>query len=242
MSRFIKYPPPVADAHPLYPASIAEARAIQHDLRQRIDIADRFGDIRTIAGVDVGYDIKANRSRASIVVLSFPDLVPVDAAIAYLPTGFPYVPGFLSFRELPVITEGLKLLKHLPDLVLVDGQGVAHPRRLGIATHLGLVTDLPTIGVAKSRLTGRHDEPGLHKGDRVDLMDGSEKIGTVLRSKDGVKPLYISPGHRVGQESAVQIVLACLTRYRLPEPTRLADKHSKIGAGEFVVDEGDLFG
>lgn len=222
------YPPPVPDAHPLYPASIEEARNMQIALRENIDVTDRHGPVHSIAGVDVGYDIKQNRSRASVVVLSFPELEVIDSAIAYVPTGFPYVPGFLSFRELPAITEALKLLAAPPDLLMVDGQGVAHPRRLGIATHLGLVMDMPSIGVAKSRLVGRHAPVGPLKGDRVPLMDGAERIGTVLRSRDNVAPLYISAGNRVSQDTATAFVVACLRGLRLPEPTRLADKLSKM--------------
>ena len=228
-------PPPAETGNPFYPGSIAAARAVQDELRLRLDLADRYAPLRTIAGVDVGYDLAANASLASVVVLSFPDLVPVDAAKAVLPTGFPYVPGLLSFREIPVLLEALAKLEAPPDLLMVDGQGIAHPRRVGIATHLGLVTDLPAIGVAKSRLCGSHDEPGPRKGDRALLRDGEERIGTVLRSRDGVRPLYVSPGHRVGHDSAVEIVLACLTRYRLPEPTRLADRYSKKGAGELRI-------
>lgn len=230
MSRFRKYPPPVPDAHPLYPASTAEALTIQRDLIGRLELSNRFGSVGTIAGIDVGYDIAANASKASIVVLDFPGLRVIEAVTASLPTGFPYIPGLLSFREIPVILEALKRLRTVPDLLMVDGQGIAHPRRMGIAAHLGLVTGLPTIGVAKSRLCGQFEEPGLLRGDRSDLIEKGERIGVALRSRDGTRPLFISPGHRIDIETSVEFVLKCLTRYRLPEPTRLADRYSKKGA------------
>lgn len=213
----------------LWPESIEAARAIQEELRHRVIIGDDFGTVRTIAGVDVGYDMERNLGRASIVVVDAESLEPVTSAQAYLIPGFPYVPGFLSFREVPVILRALKCLPVTPDLLMVDGQGIAHPRRFGIAAHLGVETGLPSIGVAKSLLTGKYAEPGLEKGAQSVLKDRykDEQIGTVLRSKDKVNPLFISPGHRVGQDSAVSIALQCLTKYRLPEPTRLADKFSK---------------
>ncbi len=215
--------------HSLWPSSVDAARTIQNELRNAVRVEDDFGDIRTIAGVDVGYDMERNLGRASIVVLDATTLEPVATAQAYLTPGFPYVPGFLSFREIPVILEALKCLPVQPSLLMVDGQGIAHPRRLGIAAHLGVVTGLPSIGVAKSLLIGRYIEPDLKAGAFSPLLDraGDEIIGTVLRSRDNVKPLFISPGHRVGQESAVRIVRASLRGYRLPEPTRLADKLSK---------------
>ncbi|MDB5490880.1 MAG: endonuclease [Micavibrio sp.] len=218
------------DADPLlWPESIEVARGIQEELRHKVLITDDFGDIRTIAGVDVGYDMDRNLGRASIVVVDADDMEPVASAQAYLTPGFPYVPGFLSFREVPVILRALKCLPVIPDLLMVDGQGIAHPRRFGIAAHLGVETGLPSIGVAKSLLTGKYAEPGPGKGAQSILMDRyeEEQIGTVLRSKDKVNPLFISPGHRVGQDSAVRIVMECLRTYRLPEPTRLADKFSK---------------
>jgi deoxyribonuclease V len=211
----------------LHPANASEAKAIQEHLRGQICIKDDFGPITTLAGIDVGYDIKNNESRASIVVLDKETLHPIETVQAYLPTTFPYIPGLLSFREIPVVIEALKALQHTPDMIFIDGQGIAHPRRLGIATHLGLLIDKPTIGVAKARLCGRYDEPGLQKGDYTPLKDGQEQIGTVLRSRDKVKPLFISPGHKVGYETALKLVMDSLTRYRLPEATRLADKLSK---------------
>lgn len=213
----------------LWPESIEAARAVQEEMRHKVMVADDFGTVRRIAGVDVGYDMERNLGRASVVVIDVESMEPMASAQAYLTPGFPYVPGFLSFREVPVILRALACLPEQPDLLMVDGQGIAHPRRFGIAAHLGVKTGLPSVGVAKSLLTGRYEEPGEERGSQSVLIDrsGSEQIGTVLRSKDKVKPLFISPGHRVSQESAVGFVLQCLTKYRLPEPTRLADKFSK---------------
>ena len=160
-------------------------------------------------------------------------LKPIKTVRAQMPTTFPYIPGLLSFRELPVVRKALEQLPELPDLLMVDGQGVAHPRRLGIAAHLGVMLNWPAIGVAKSLLTGKYKEPGKRKGDQSLLLDKGEQIGTVLRSKDKTKPLFISPGHRVCQEAAVELTLQCLIKHRLPEPTRIADKISKDKAGRY---------
>jgi deoxyribonuclease V len=201
-----------------------EAIAIQQRLRGLVRIGDDYAPPRYVAGVDVGFEERNTITRAAVAVLSFPELELVERAIARLPTSFPYVPGLLSFREVPAVLAALEQLSRLPDMLLCDGQGLAHPRRLGIASHLGVLLDLPTIGVAKSRLCGRHDEPGEDKGAWEPLWDGEELIGCVLRSRSRVKPLYISPGHRVGFDTARELVLACTTRYRLPETTRWAHR------------------
>lgn len=210
-----------------WPASPAEAIALQQQLRHQVSLKEQFKTIELIAGIDVSYDIKSNLSRAIIVLMKLHELKPIHALMATLPTEFPYVPGLLSFREIPVILEGLRMLPRTPDLLMVDGQGIAHPRRLGIAAHLGVITDMPAIGVAKSRLTGIYKQPAEAMGSKTPLMDKNEMIGTVLRSKLRTNPLFISPGHRVSHDTAVQITEQCLTRYRLPEPTRIADKISK---------------
>jgi len=207
------------------PASVAEAIAIQQELRKRVVLEDDFGELRTIAGIDVGYDYRRKRSRAALVVLRDGELE--SSVVVYDDTPFPYVPGLLSFREAPVILKALACLDTAPDLLFVDGHGVAHPRRIGIAAHIGVLTGLPTIGVAKKRLCGEHRAPGVRKGAATMLKHLGERIGTVLRSKDNVKPLFVSPGHRVSQATAVKLVKRHLTRYRLPEPTRLADQLSK---------------
>jgi deoxyribonuclease V len=154
--------------------------------------------------------------------------VPLKTIIATDETPFPYIPGLLSFREAPVILKALGQLPQPPDLIFIDGQGIAHPRRLGIASHIGVLTGLPTIGVAKSVLCGQYKDPGFKKGQMEPLVHKGEKIGTALRSRDNVKPLFISPGHKISHESAAKLVLRCLTKYRLPEPTRIADKFSKF--------------
>lgn len=201
-----------------------EAVQIQCLLRSRVETTDRLGELRLVAGVDVSHDRRSDSCRAAVAILSWPDLELRAQAMAELPVTFPYVPGLLSFRELPPLLEALDKLDRPPDLVLCDGQGYAHPRRFGLACHLGVVTGLPTIGVAKSRLIGSHEEPGNDRGSRCPLLDGDEIIGTVLRSRSGVRPIYVSTGHRVELETAVDLVLAATPRFRLPETTRWAHR------------------
>ncbi len=177
-----------------------------------------------VAGVDAAFPDQGRTTRAAAVLMRFPDLEPVEEVVHEQATELPYIPGLLSFRELPAILGALDRLSLPPDLVLCDGQGRAHPRRFGIACHLGVITGLATIGVGKSRLCGRHEEPGPEKGDAVDLLDEDELIGRVLRSRRRVRPVYISVGHRVSLQTAVELVLACTPKYRLPEPVRLADR------------------
>ncbi|MFZ5602309.1 MAG: deoxyribonuclease V [Pseudomonadota bacterium] len=208
--------------------SPAEARALQSRLAPLVEVQDRLPDVRFIGGVDVGFEDGNRVTRAALVVLSYPDLQVVERQLAKIPTAFPYVPGLLSFREMPAILQAYSRLNQKPDLLLCDGQGIAHPRRLGIASHLGLWLDLPTIGVAKKKLVGQHEAVPDTKGAWVPLQDKGETIGAVLRSRQGVLPLYVSPGHRVSQAGAVDWVLRCLTRYRLPEPTRQAHKLASL--------------
>ena len=202
----------------------SEAIALQQRLRGEVIDEDRFARITTVAGVDVGFEERGAVTRAAVAVLTFPELQLQEQEIARRPTVFPYVPGLLSFREIPAVLDALSRLRRMPDLLLCDGQGRAHPRRFGIACHLGVLTDLPAIGVAKSRLIGTHAALGEEKGARQPLYDKGEVIGMVLRSRRGVRPLYISVGHRIALESAVDIVLRCITRYRLPETTRAAHR------------------
>ena len=209
------------------PENAKAAIASQQELRHAVRLQDDFSTPRLIAGIDVGYDMRHNLGRASVVLLDSATLEPVASALAFMPVTFPYIPGLLSFREIPVILKALAGLPQRPDLLMVDGHGIAHPRRLGIAAHLGVVTDMPSVGVAKSLLVGKYDEPGPLKGETSPLTDKGEQIGIVLRSRDRTKPLLISAGHRISHDSALEVVLQCLTRYRLPEPTRLADKLSK---------------
>ena len=202
----------------------AEARAIQDRLRSRVRLGDDLGPVRYVAGTDVAFEDGMRITRGAVAILSYPELELVEHAVARRPTAFPYVPGLLSFREIPALLDALDRLTRVPDLVLCDGQGYAHPRRFGLACHFGVLTDLPSIGVAKSRLIGRHEEPPAEKGGRADLWDGDERIGVVLRSRTGVSPIFVSPGHRVSFETAVEYALACCPRYRLPETTRWADR------------------
>lgn len=202
----------------------AEARAVQARLAPLVVREDRLGPLKRVAGVDVGFEDSGQITRAVVSVLSWPDLVPVEDAVARRPTSFPYVPGLLSFRELPAVLEALERLSALPDLLLCDGQGIAHPRRLGIAAHLGVLTDLPAIGVGKTRLIGAHDEVPSARGAWSALRDGDEVIGAVLRTRAGVRPVYVSIGHRVSLETAIELVLQAAPRYRLPEPIRRADQ------------------
>lgn len=201
-----------------------EAVALQRELAGQVITEDRLAPVRHVAGVDIGFEENGSVTRAAVAVLCFPGLALVDQAVVRRPTAFPYVPGLLSFREAPAALEALAQLRIAPDLILYDGQGVAHPRRMGIAAHVGLLADIPSIGVAKTRLTGTFDEPPPERGAWTPLMDRDEVIGAVLRSRAGVKPLYVSIGHRVCLETALYWVMACTGRYRLPETTRQAHR------------------
>lgn len=207
-----------------WPDTREAAIALQRQLQTQVVTTDELGTIAHVAGVDVGFEEGGSVTRAAVAVLTFPELVLVDRAIARRPTTFPYIPGLLSFRELPAVIDALNQLRIRPALLLCDGQGLAHPRRLGIACHLGLLTDIPAIGVAKSRLIGHHDPAPEAKGDWTPLSHKEETIGAVLRTRQGTKPLYISLGHRISLGTAIDYVMGCTTRYRLPETTRHAHK------------------
>lgn len=198
-----------------------EAIALQERLRDRVILHRTFRRVRLIAGVDVG--VRNETSRSAVVVLRFPSMEVVESATAERPVEFPYVPGLLAFREVPVVLEAFRKLEARPDLLLVDGHGYAHPRRFGVACHLGVELDLPSIGCGKSLFVGEHREPGARRGARTPLRHKGEVIGAVLRSRDNVRPIYVSIGHRIDLATAVRIVLRCCTRYRLPEPIRAAD-------------------
>lgn len=209
--------------HP-WDVSPKEAVAIQRELAGQVIRRGTPKNVRRIAGVDISVDRKRGLGTGAVVVLSYPELEPVEVAVEEAPLTFPYVPGLLSFREVPVLAVALAQVQGPVDLLIVDGQGLAHPRRFGLACHLGLLLDVPAIGVAKSRLIGEHETPGEEAGSRAELIDGGEPIGGVLRTRTGVKPLFVSAGHRVGQAEAEAWVLRCCRGLRLPEPTRLADK------------------
>lgn len=214
----------MAEAVPAWDGDVAKARALQSALAGRVSLMEDFAEPARIAGVDVGFEDDGAITRAAAVLLDACSLQPLAHTVARLPTRMPYIPGLLSFRELPAVLEALAGLPEQPGLVFVDGQGIAHPRGLGIAAHLGVITGLPTIGVAKTILVGTHEPLGERRGDSVPLMYRGRTIGTVLRSKQRVRPLIVSPGHRVSIEGAARRVLAACTKYRLPEPTRWADK------------------
>jgi deoxyribonuclease V len=213
----------INNIHP-WVKNVAEARAIQEQLRKQVIVSDCLGKVKYVAGVDVGFEDNYAISKAAVVVSSYPKLELIETAIARIPTAFPYVPGYLSFREIPVILAALPQLNITPDLILCDGQGIAHPRRLGLASHLGVLLDLPTIGVAKSLLVGKHEPVPLTKGSWQPLIDQEETIGVALRSRTKVKPLYVSIGHKISLATAIDYVMGGLTKYRLPETTRWADK------------------
>lgn len=208
-----------------WPATVEEAIAIQEQLRSQVITEDKIPEpVHYVAGVDMGFEADGTISRAAVAVLSFPDLQVIETTLAYRPTTFPYIPGFLSFREIPAVLDALEKIKTIPDIILCDGQGIAHPRRLGIACHLGILIDMPTIGVAKSLLIGKHEELPETRGSWQPLIHKGETIGAVLRTRTKVKPLYVSSGHKVSLATAIDYVLRCTPKYRLPETTRIADK------------------
>jgi deoxyribonuclease V len=209
--------------HP-WPQTTAEAILIQQELRSQVITQDCLESVQYVAGIDLGYDLAQEMTRVAVVVLTFPDLQLHEKVLIQRPTTFPYVPGFLSFREVPAAIAALERLKTTPDLILCDGQGLAHPRRFGLACHLGVLTDIPTIGVAKSRLVGEHQELPAERGSWKLLHHKGEIVGAVLRTRSQVKPVYVSIGHRICLETAIDYVLRCTPKYRLPETTRLADR------------------
>jgi deoxyribonuclease V len=212
-----------------WPTTLPEARAVQEQLRGHVRLEDPLAPPVTVAGVDVGFVEAGAVARAAVVVLRYPELTPVDYAIAFAPVTFPYVPGFLSFRETPAILDALGQLTTQPDVIICDGQGIAHPRRFGIACHLGVLIDRPTIGCAKSLLIGTHAPLPAERGARVALTDRGEPIGWVVRTRADVRPVYVSPGHRYTLTTAADLVMACTTRYRLPETTRYAHQLASHG-------------
>lgn len=210
-----------------WPRDAASAIARQQALRGQVRIEPCLEPISLIAGVDASFDPVTEQGFAVIVLMRIDELKPLTVVRAELPMTFPYIPGLLSFREIPVLLAAFDKLPQCPDLLMVDGQGIAHPRRLGIASHLGVLMNLPAIGVAKSKLVGHFKTLNEKAGAMSALNDKGEHIGTVLRSKAGCLPLFISPGHRIDHAQSVAIVQQCLRGYRLPEPTRIADKLSK---------------
>lgn len=214
----------------------ASARALQAHLAARVDVERPLGPYETVAAADVSYDRGDAELYAAVVVCRAGSLEVVERVGVAGPARFPYVPGLLSFREAPALLEAFARLETTPDVVLCDGQGIAHPRRLGVACHLGLWLGVPTIGCAKSRLCGHFEEPGRARGSRSPLVDRGQVVGSVVRTRDGVKPLFVSPGHLCDLEGAVEVVLATALKYRLPVPARLA--HEYVNAIRRAAREG----
>jgi len=229
-----------ARRHP-WKVSPEEAREIQNRLRESWEGADRLGKIRTVAGLDAAFVVmgsqalrktsrwgrlrQANQAIGCVVMYGYPEMEEVARAYAIVPLEFPYIPGLLSFREVPALLAALKKLKELPDVLFCDGQGYAHPRRFGLACHLGVLLDRPTIGCAKSLLIGKHGPLKEKAGSWTELVDeaAGERIGAVLRTREGVRPIYVSQGHRVSLETAIRLTLEATDGYRIPRPTREAD-------------------
>jgi deoxyribonuclease V len=213
----------ILDLHP-WDVSLSQAREIQNNLKDKIHLDNSFKikNLKRIAAADISFFPKGNYLFASIVICYFPTLSKIGVHHYKARIGFPYIPGYLSFREAPVLLNLIESVDEPFDLLLCDGQGIAHPRGLGLASHLGLFLDLPTIGCAKTLLVGKYIEPDLEKGSDSTLVYQNKTIGTVLRTRAGIKPVFISPGHKISRKKANQVVLACCPLYRIPEPLRLA--------------------
>jgi deoxyribonuclease V len=207
--------------------SYKEAIEIQRSLASQVRFTAMKGKPKIIAGLDCAFSKDGKRIFAAAIVIDSSDFSIIETAIVSRKIDFPYIPGLLSFREAPVCIDAIEKLKNTSDVFIVDGQGFAHPRRLGIASHIGLLIDKPTIGCAKSRLIGTFEEPGNKKGSFSPLVDSDEEIGVVLRTRTDVKPVYVSIGHKCALDDAISIVLDCTTKYRLPKPSRLA--HQLVG-------------
>jgi deoxyribonuclease V len=201
-----------------------EAIDLQAQLAARLRFSDGLDPVRLVAGADVGFEDGGRVARAAVVVLDADTLETLDQAVARAPTRVPYIPGLLSFREIPVVLDAVAQLRCLPDLFICDCQGRAHPRRFGLACHLGLILDIPSIGAAKSRLLGSYGELPVERGAWVPLQDHGEVVGAVLRSRTGVSPLFVSSGHRISLDTAIHWVLSCAPHYRVPETTRKAHR------------------
>ena len=213
--------------NPSWPSTPAEAIAVQEELRGLVDPTDADGPPRYVAGLDVAYD--EDRLAAAVVVLALETLDEVERAVVRGETTFPYVPGLFAFREVPALLAALEQLETTPELLVCDGQGLAHPRRFGLACHLGVLTGIPAIGAAKTTFVGSHGELAQERGATAELVDGGEVVGAAVRTQDGVKPVYVSVGHRVSLQTAIDHVLRLTPRYRLPETTRLADRACREG-------------
>jgi deoxyribonuclease V len=210
-----------------------EAIQVQQKLRKQIEISALDKEIKTVGGADISFHRGSDEIHAAIIVLELPRLKPVTRSLVTDEMTFPYIPGLLAFREMPVLLKAWNLLQVKPDVLILDGHGIAHPRRMGIATHFGIEVDHPTIGCAKNILTGNHGELGSKKGATADLLDKDERIGFALRSRTNVNPIFVSPGHKLSFKNAYSIVMSTLTKYKLPRTTRLAHRWAnKLRKGE----------
>jgi deoxyribonuclease V len=234
----------VRNLHP-WDVDYRQAVGIQEELRRLVSAAGGPQKLRWVAGADVSFSKSSPRVYAAVVAYDVVAQETVEAKTAFGESSFPYIPGLLSFREAPILLEAFRSLDITPDAVILDGQGIAHPRRFGLASHIGLLLDVPTIGCAKTRLVGSFEEPGPNPGDYSPLMDGEDMLGAVLRTRKGVKPIFVSVGHKISLERAIEVVLACCTRFRLPEPTRRAHiltnrlrEEAERGVGAGFVDAG----
>lgn len=201
------------------------AMCLQERLRERVVLEDRHGKIHTVAGADLAFDPETDQAFAGVIVYRFPELVEIERRMARQKLRFPYVPGLLSFREGPVLVAAFARLRTEPDLILIDGHGRAHPRLFGIACHIGVLFDKPAIGCAKSLLVGEYGEPAARAGSVSSLVFRGERVGMVLRTRQGVKPIFVTQGHRVSLASSVRLVRACTDGFRIPRPTREADRY-----------------
>ncbi|MEL7834310.1 deoxyribonuclease V [Fodinibius sp. Rm-B-1B1-1] len=215
----------------------AEAKRLQKELRQQIVLEPLAEPPKYIAGADISFNRNSDVMHAAIVILELSTLQPVALSLISDETTFPYIPGLLAFREIPVLLKAWSQLRLKPDVLILDGHGIAHPRRMGIATHFGIEIDHPTIGCAKNILTGTHSDIGVEKGDKANILDGNDKIGIALRSRTNVNPIYVSPGHMCSFGDTYEIVMQSLTKYKLPKTTRLAHQWAnKLRKGE--AEEG----
>ncbi|MBZ4192298.1 deoxyribonuclease V [Niabella beijingensis] len=207
----------------------SEAVALQKELREKIDLTPRPAPVQFIGGADISFNKYETTVYAGIVVLKYPELVVQAHASVTCTVQFPYISGLLAFREVPALLKAWEALSLKPDVLVLDGHGIAHPRRLGIATHFGIIKNIPTIGCAKTRLTGNYQEPGNRRLDHTPLFDKQEKIGSVLRTKPNCKPIFVSPGNKVSMDQSLELITRCCGKYRIPEPTRLA--HMLVNQG-----------
>lgn len=215
--------------------SISQATQIQNELREKTDITERELDITTVAGADISLNLYSSTIYAGIIILSFPQLIPLSYSLVKAETNFPYVPGYLAFREVPALAKAWELSSLKPDIMVIDGHGIAHPRRMGIATHFGIVTGQPSMGCAKNILCGKYEEPALQQHAYNPIIHKQENIGYAYRSKAKTAPVYISPGHLIGMQNSLEVIRQCTGKYRIPEPTRLAHELvNRFRKGEFI--------